>query len=494
MPDFPSSPALNTTITDSVTGAVWQWDGARWTYGPTSGGGVSGDYLPLAGGVTMTGRFYLAGDAQSGTQPVTLQQMTNAIAGIDTGTPGAGFLPLTGGTLTGSLTLAGPGAANSNQAVTVNQLNAAIAGLSPGGGGGITSLTAGTGLTGGTITTSGTIALTVPVTIANGGTGATTAAAARAALLPAGSNGQVLTYSSGAWTAATPSGAGGAYLPLAGGTLTGNLNGTNIAASGQMTGGYIVSAGDVQANNCLTASNCLSVAGGAWVGEMNVSNGNGWAKYEVWQPGGASGHYFQIRWDGTFIVIYVDGQGQQLANTGWCINSFVDWGTRNSDVNNLNAQIEARGQAWANWAISQIGGGYVQNIQINGMAGDVTGTQWGIRYNTLKWTGDNNWYISPAYVSTYSGAYLKENIRDSNTDALALMQSIPVRAFDWKENHKHTEVGLIAEEVMSHIPEMVWKDNEGGLFLQQQLAVPYLIRAIQQLIDRIEQLERRTIH
>lgn len=38
-------------------------------------------------------------------------------------------------------------------------------------GGGITSITAGTGLSGGTITTAGTIALQTPVSLANGGTG-----------------------------------------------------------------------------------------------------------------------------------------------------------------------------------------------------------------------------------------------------------------------------------------------------------------------------------
>jgi len=46
-------------------------------------------------------------------------------------------------------------------------------------GGSVTSITAGTGLSGGTITTSGTIALVVPVAVANGGTGATSASGAR---------------------------------------------------------------------------------------------------------------------------------------------------------------------------------------------------------------------------------------------------------------------------------------------------------------------------
>lgn len=43
--------------------------------------------------------------------------------------------------------------------------------IGAGGGGGVTSIIAGTGLTGGTITTSGTIALSTPVSAANGGTG-----------------------------------------------------------------------------------------------------------------------------------------------------------------------------------------------------------------------------------------------------------------------------------------------------------------------------------
>lgn len=45
-----------------------------------------GSYVPLAGGVTMTGRFNLAGAAQASLQPVTLQQLTDAVA---TGTSGS---------------------------------------------------------------------------------------------------------------------------------------------------------------------------------------------------------------------------------------------------------------------------------------------------------------------------------------------------------------------------------------------------------------------
>lgn len=40
----------------------------------------SSDYVPIAGGVTMTGLFELSGDAQSALQPTTLQQVQSLIA------------------------------------------------------------------------------------------------------------------------------------------------------------------------------------------------------------------------------------------------------------------------------------------------------------------------------------------------------------------------------------------------------------------------------
>jgi hypothetical protein len=69
------------------------------------------------------------------------------------------------------------------------------------GGGGVTSITAGTGLTGGTITTTGTISLSTPVTVANGGTGSSNLTAfnvlagngaAAVNLVPPGGNGTIL--------------------------------------------------------------------------------------------------------------------------------------------------------------------------------------------------------------------------------------------------------------------------------------------------------------
>ena len=113
------------------------------------------------------------------------------------------YLPLTGGVLDapGNLTVNGTTSLAAATATTPptadNSTKVATTAFVKAQGytnnlGTVTSITAGTGLTGGTITGIGTIALSVPVSVANGGTGATTVA-------------------------------GSPFLPLTGGTVTGAL-------------------------------------------------------------------------------------------------------------------------------------------------------------------------------------------------------------------------------------------------------------------------------
>jgi len=67
-----------------------------------------GDYVPLAGGVTMTGRFNLVGAAQAALQPVTLQQLTDAIStGTSGSTTGAALAAETAARIAADTALAG---------------------------------------------------------------------------------------------------------------------------------------------------------------------------------------------------------------------------------------------------------------------------------------------------------------------------------------------------------------------------------------------------
>ena len=65
----------------------------------------------------------------------------------------------------------------------------------------------------------------------------------------------------------------------------------------------------------------------------------------------------------------------------------------------------------------------------------------------------------------------------------------------WKDNVKfkfghQKEVGLLAQEVSTIIPEIVHSNNNGYLSLDYEKIVPVLIKAIQELNKKIELLQK----
>ena len=100
--DFPSPATLNQTAT-APNGAVFVWDGAKWTTAENAvmnpGGGL---YLPLSGVTPMTGPLTLAANATLPMHAVPLQQLNAALSAVP---PGGSIqaahdaLPATGGTI-----------------------------------------------------------------------------------------------------------------------------------------------------------------------------------------------------------------------------------------------------------------------------------------------------------------------------------------------------------------------------------------------------------
>ncbi len=67
-------------------------------------------------------------------------------------------------------------------------------------------------------------------------------------------------------------------------------------------------------------------------------------------------------------------------------------------------------------------------------------------------------------------------------------------AFDFIESKKHEEIGLIAQEAETIVPEVISRDPEnpdGYLHIDYTAFVPYLIKAIQELNQKINLMEER---
>lgn len=94
---------------------------------------------------------------------------------------------------------------------------------------------------------------------------------------------------------------------------------------------------------------------------------------------------------------------------------------------------------------------------------------------------------------------LKENIENSETDALETVNRIKVRQFDWKERMGgwHQDIGFVADELEEIDPNLALGGgyDENGEMDIKQINSPYLlnyaIKAIQELSAKVDEQEKR---
>ena len=90
---------------------------------------------------------------------------------------------------------------------------------------------------------------------------------------------------------------------------------------------------------------------------------------------------------------------------------------------------------------------------------------------------------------------LKENIAPTTVNALDIINKLDMVEFDFIKDKKHEEVGLIAQEVEEVIPQAISRNPENEddfLHIDYTAFVPYLIKAIQELNQKVERLETTT--
>ena len=62
--------------------------------------------------------------------------------------------------------------------------------------------------------------------------------------------------------------------------------------------------------------------------------------------------------------------------------------------------------------------------------------------------------------------------------------------FDWKDSGD-TNPGVIAQEIQKVIPEVVYEDKKGYLGVNYSGIIPYLIEAIKDLQEQVDELKNK---
>ena len=127
---------------------------------------------------------------------------------------------------------------------------------------------------------------------------------------------------------------------------------------------------------------------------------------------------------------------------------------------------------------------------INGDGGNPAGGQnavvWWSQITTGKWR-------QHAGITTASDRRLKENIKPTPVNALDKIKELNLIAFDYIKDNSYEEIGLIAQEVQEVIPSAIetYAGEDTHLTINYSKFIPYLIKAIQELNQKLEKVNER---
>ena len=113
-------------------------------------------------------------------------------------------------------------------------------------------------------------------------------------------------------------------------------------------------------------------------------------------------------------------------------------------------------------------------------------------YNRVVWWSQivTGKWRQHAGITTGSDRKLKENIEPTLVKALDKINALNLVAFDYIKDKTHEEIGLIAQEVLDIIPGAVekYEGEDNHLTINYSKFVPYLIKAIQELNQKLEEI------
>ena len=229
--------------------------------------------------------------------------------------------------------------------------------------------------------------------------------------------------------------------------------------------------------------------------------------FQIGSIGYYSGKY--ITGENQFSVGMSNGAVNSPGRAALWVNWGSDWGTfpENGWVVTHDGKMYANNGASFKGQVSMNGTVY---IEPNGGEFFYKGNALGgllnqklTMYNVTKITreqDDNGPYIAfrSPYGDTYTRAQpwsdrnLKSNIVTSTVDALTSINKLNIYEYDFKKDSTeyHKSIGLIAQEIGQYLPDA--HDKIDGIETYSPFFfVPYLVKAIQQLSTKVEELERK---
>lgn len=205
--------------------------------------------------------------------------------------------------------------------------------------------------------------------------------------------------------------------------------------------------------------------------DVSVGMGNG-------TNAGANRNAFWANWGNNLDIPgpkawYVNTDGKMYCRNDVDFYSKVDFAST-SKVN-FYSKINAPKGVWV--------GTDDVNGEGNNPAGGRNAVVWWSQIVTGKWR-------QHAGITTGSDKKLKENIGPTPVNALDKINALNLVAFDYIKDKTHEEIGLIAQEVLNIIPGVVekYEGEDNHLTINYSKLVPYLIKAIQELNQKLEEI------
>lgn len=176
------------------------------------------------------------------------------------------------------------------------------------------------------------------------------------------------------------------------------------------------------------------------------------------------------------------------------------------DISDITGDVISVNQTNKTIAINAGASGYSGYVGVtinNGNNADRYG--WHIRCGADDGSGTTN-YIrcsdgdndAVGFIRNNSGTFelydpsdetIKQKVKDSEVDGLNAVMLLRVRDYEYIKRPGITKTGFVAQDIESVVPDAVSADESGLKSIAKGVLIPYLVKAIQQLKNEIEELK-----